>query len=172
MILYRDVTYEEFEQITSGKKIATGNNYNGMHFFKYFQHAKMYLSCYGQMIIECDIPEYLIKEIDYVKFYPYKSFEVGVPIPECIINKDDFDYSFIRSTNPKKNQIPNYNDGKLYNKFLSDEFKKWKKNNANYANDKYGFYDYVTDYLKGKNLDDFLFSYAEKKNAKRLVRLL
>lgn len=168
MVMYRVITDEEFKKITNGDKSIGKPDYDKIHFFKYGQHARMFLPYYGQMIFECDIPDYLIEEIDYVNFYPYKFFAVGVPIPEYIIKKNDFDYAFVKNINPDIG----CNDGKLYGKFLNDMYKKWKKNNKNYFNDKYGFYDYVVNYLKDKNLDDILREFANKYNEKKgFIRL-
>ena len=52
---------------------------------------------------------------------------------------------------------------KLYNQFLAEMYVNWKKTNKEYYNDKYGFYDYVTDYLRGKDLDEFISKYGEHK---------
>lgn len=157
MILYRPITYKEFESYFKNDFTLEKKDYNGMHFFKYGEHARMYLPYYGRMIINCDIPEDLIKEMDYVKF-PFKNFAVGVPIPEYIIDRDDFDYAFIVKANPQINH-----DGKLYNAFLEEMYAIWKKNNKDYRNDEYGFYDYVVAYLSDKNLDETISKYGENK---------
>lgn len=162
MIMYRDVTDEEFKKLMNNEKLNDVNNYDGMHFFKYLYHAKMYLHNYGKIILACDIPEYLIEELTYVYFYPYKRFEVGVPIPEYVIKKGNFDYAFINGFNPSGKD----DDGKNYSKFLKEMYCEWKRISKDYANDKYGFYDYVVDYFKDKNLDDVISGY--KNNKKRV----
>ena len=159
MILYRDVTKNEFKKIVNCDKKIGRADYDGMHFFKYADHAKKYLHCFGEIILECDIPDYLIEEMDYVNFYPYNNFAVGVPIPEYVINKNNFDYVFVKSTDPDMRG----NDSKLYGMFLNDMYNKWKKINKDYFNDKYGFYDYVVAYLKDKELDDVIDRYRSVK---------
>ena len=163
MILYRDVTTKEFKQLLKNDKKGSNPNYNGMHFFKYGEHAKTFLHLYGNMILACDIPDYLIEEMDYVNFYPFKDFVVGVPIPEYIIDRDNFDYAFIRDFNPSIKD----NDGKIYNMFLKDMYNEWKKYNKYYFNDKYGFYDYVVNFLSDKDLDDIISNY---NNGKRRIK--
>lgn len=157
MILYRPITHKEFESYFKNECTLEKKDYNGMHFFKYGEHAKMYLPYYGRMIISCDIPNDLIKEMDYVKF-PFKGFKVGAPIPEYIIDRDNFDYTFIIETNPQI--IP---DGKLYNAFLEEMYASWKKNNKDYRNNECGFYDYVVAYLSDKDLDETISEYSEHK---------
>lgn len=163
MILYRPVTYKEFESFFEKKQTSEKRDYNGMNFFKYGEHAKRYLSYYGQMIIACDIPEDLIEEMDYVSF-PFENFIVGAPIPEYIIDKDDFDYTFIVETNPQIKKIQD--DGEFYNVFLREMYDSWKRNNKDYRNDKYGFYDYVVAYLNDKDLDEVISEYRSHKKTR------
>ena len=162
MVMYRVITDEEFKKIANGDKLIGKLDYDKIHFFKYGRHARMFLSCYGQMILECDIPDYLIEEMDYVKFYPYKFFAVGVPIPEYIIKKNDFDYAFVKNINPDIG----YNDGKLYGRFLRNMYKKWKKDNKDFHNDKNEFYDYVVKFLSDRDLDSTIC----EDNKKKLIR--
>ena len=164
MKMYRYVTNKELDNMAKGKQVTSNNNYSGMNFFKYYEHAKMYLSYYGNMIIGCDVPNDLIEEMDYVNFYPFKRFEVGAPIPEYIINRDNFDYTFITEINPSVDDA----DGKLYNNFLMEMYNEWKKINKKYRNDKYGFYDYVVEYLKNRDLDEVIREYGiNKKRIKK-----
>ena len=173
MILYRDMTYEEFSKLRDGK-MDKNINYNGMHFFKYGEHAKVFLPKIGEMILKCDIPEELIEEETYVNFYPYKSFVVPVPIPEYVINKDDFEKRFMLEINPNLKTSSKYIDGvredKIYDRFLKDLYIKWKEINPNYYENIYGFYDYVMDYLDGRGLDEVLDGYTFKKKKRRLLR--
>lgn len=163
MILYRDITYDEFEKLVGNKQLVENSGYDGMNFFKYGSHAKKYLNQLGQMIIKCDIPDYLIKEMDYIKFYPYSYFSVGVPIPEYIMRKKDFDNTFITEINPNINK-----DDSLFHTFLKERYSEWKKNNGNQFIGECGFYDYVLHYLNGRNLDDVILKYANSN--KMLVR--
>ena len=159
MVMYRVITDEEFKKIANGDKSIGKPDYDKIHFFKYGQHARMYLPYYGQMILECDIPDCLIEEMDYVNFYPYKNFAVGVPIPEYVINKNNFDYVFIKSVNPSIKD----GDGKLYRRFLNNLYRKWKKDNKDFHNDKNGFYDYVVNFLGDRDLDSTICEYDKKK---------
>ena len=191
MILYRDMSYEHYKKILDGeKKTFVRNYYVGkensfeykddcayMHFFNYASHAKMYLPIFGQMIIKCDIPDELIEEKGY-GFYRYKNIAVDVPIPECIIKRDNFSIDFIKEINPWiKNNISYVNEirvDKLYNDLLKSLYNEWKKNNENYFNDYDGFCRYVIEYFDGRSLDDvlncYLENYAVKNNKMKMKR--
>ena len=161
MFMYRPVTYEEFEKL-SKNILPDKKDYDGMHFFKYGVHAKMYLPHYGKMIIGCDIPNYLIREMDYVN-HPFKNFFVNAPIPQYIIKKDDFDSSFITETNPEIKKMPDYADGEIYNDFLECMYNEWTRNTKNWYGNVYGFYDYVVEFLKGKDLDETMKKYGNPR---------
>lgn len=176
MILYRDMTYEEYEKIMENidaQKVHTyfkgeENSYNYaenttyMHFFKNILYAKMYLPLFGQMIVKCDIPDGLIAEEGY-GFYRYKNYTVAIPIPECTINRRDFSADYITEINPsirKENKcILGIKENKLYDIFLKKMYEEWKRNYSNMGNQN-DFCYYVVDYLKHNNLDNILTSSA------------
>ena len=173
MILYRDMTYKEFSKLREGK-MDINPLYNGMHFFRYGEHARTFLPQIGEMILKCDIPEELIIEEAYVNFYPYKSFAVPVPIPEYVIDKGDFERGFMREVNPNLRNDSKFINGvkeyKIYDKFLKDLYIKWKECTPKYYEDRYGFYDYVMDYLNGRELDEIIEKYALENKKRRLLR--
>ncbi len=175
MILYRDMMYDEYKKILDGeqntlclhKNTIKENtfNYRGnmayMHFFKYLEHARNYISIFGQFIVKCDIPNELIEEFGY-GFYRYKGFSEYVPIPEFIIKRESFSTDFIQDINPTNrdsNNILGIREFKLYNMLLKELYIEWKKNNGCYVKD-YDFCNYVLDYFKDKKLDNILNDYA------------
>lgn len=174
MILYRNVTEDEYKAIINNVPILYSLNYNGMNFFKFGEHAKMYYRYLGQIIMKCDIPDELISEMDFVNFYPYKNFEVGVPLPEYIIEKSSFDTKYIQEINPSIKESSKYyngiREGKLYDAFLKDMYKQWKNITDDYSNNKYGFYDYIVNYFDDKDIDNVLMSYSDELSKKKLIR--
>lgn len=161
--MYRPVTYMAFEEL-SKNVMPEKKEYDGMHFFKYAVHAKMYLPYYGEMIISCDIPNHLIEEMDYV-LHPFNSFLVGAPIPEYIIKDKNFNSSFITEINPTIKKMPDYVEGQNYNTFLEEKYDEWLNTICDHE---YGFYDYVVEYLRGKDIDETMKKYGtHRKRVKK-----
>ena len=188
MILYRDMGYQEYKKILHEEEIPVSlerlkykentfkyiQNVPYMHFFRYLEHAKMYVHIFGDFIVRCNVPDSLIEEAGY-GFYQYRNFKVDAPIPELIIRRSEFLPEYMEGINPfKKNNsrdILGVDEVKLYHMFLRNLYLEWEKNNL-YGDDEFAFCKYVMAYLEDKNIDDVLLDYCvdylEKKGKCRL----
>ena len=166
------MTYDEYDAIMKNILDLGSQQYAGMHFFKYVDHANSFISDLGQMIVMCDIPDELIKEFDYVSFRR-RRFSVAVPIPEYIIDKNYFDKDFIVEINPSlrfTEMINGRRNGKIYNSFLKDMYNEFIRTNGYFFETPYVFYDYVKDFFKDKDLDEVINLYACSNITKKLIR--
>ena len=171
MILYRDMTYKEYNKILNNKEFPRydkktivdnsftyGDSEARMHMFKNIEYAKMYLYCFGEMIVKCNIPDNLIEESGY-GYYGYKRYPIYVPIPEYTVKRSDFSTDYIEEINPSMRKNYNYILGvreiKLYNMLLKKLYKEWIMRDSS-GTSNYGFCNYVINYLQSKNLDDVL----------------
>ena len=179
MILFRDITYKEYNRIYFGGKPISYKEYDEKcnnfhyqkgkeytHFFRYIEHAKLYLPSFGEMIIKCDIPDDKIVEKGF-GMYTYKKM-LCAAIPEYIINIDDYLIDYVKESNPSmRNSIKKINgvsEAKIYEKLLKELYIDWY--NIAYPLDygEYQFYTYIVDYFDDVGLDAALNIYAKKKN--------
>ena len=59
--------------------------------------------------------------------------------------------------------MPDYTDGEIYNDFLECMYNEWTRNTKNWYGNVYGFYDYVVEFLKGKDLDETMKKYGNPR---------
>lgn len=142
------------------------DNISYMHFFKFAEHARKYSQLFGKWLIMCDIPDDLIEQSGY-GIYRY-SFDdsISIPIPEYIINKDNFKDHFIVKARPKKRECIQYTEGVnklvIYYQIIDDLLKEFKDLNGqrNFNNNE--FILYVLKYFGDSDIDDILFEYSKK----------
>lgn len=183
MVLYRVVDGEELRKLMQynndyynmpakyGKntfQYNIGTEY--MHFFRYAQHADIYKSIFGIVIMQVDIPDELIDQIGF-GYYTYKhDILEHIVIPECIIKKDNFDVKFIKDFQIKPsiewcypNANASYTYKELYEAMLLDLYNEYKVNRK-YAS----FNAYLADTLKDKDIEQLMLEYVDKMEAKKI----
>ena len=185
MILYRGITYDEYNDLrnntTKDKPRIYINDCNSfkyvdneyyIHFFRYLEHAKMYLSLFGEMIIKYNIPDERIVESGF-GYYTYKRM-VSAAIPEYIINVDDYNIECIKEINPDmKNcikRIDGINEVKIYDNLIKELYREWFPKMGYFKQDPYEFYVYLVEYFKEIGYDNALNIYGKKMSKKRLIK--
>ena len=175
MILYRNMTYEEYKKIVNGTEFPPINGQNifrentfeyggsddqlpRMHFFKNIDFADMYIGILGDMIVKCDVPDNLIDEHGF-GFYHFERIPVDVPIPECTVKRKDFSIDFIQEVNPSVRKNSRYvlgvNEKRLYRIFLNKMYEEWVRS-ASYNKGDFDFAYYVVERLAGRSIEDVL----------------
>lgn len=186
MYLFRDISYEEYYKELYGVKESYKEKIYGygslvntfhycnktsyMHFFKYVQHAQKFINVLErQMIIKCDIPDELIEEQGF-GFYDYNGID-SAPIPEYIIKRDNFLSSYLVDVNPTQKGyfLFRIKDAKLYDAFIKEMYKNWKKNNVNSSD--ILFKNYVGEFFKDRNLDDVLDAYQMIRDERKKIKI-
>ena len=187
MILYRVLSDKEIKRYIGIYNINLKNDFytgsNGcntfkykrgveyMHFFRYAEHAKALIYKFGVIIAKFEIPDELIDQSGF-GFYN----DIDYPIPECIINENDFDVKYIKEfkfeptvgwttprlpiTEYKGKYIGSYSE--LYQELIQDI-----KNIYNKEKPSCLFIKYAANKLEGKDLDKLLLNYIDVVNEKR-----
>ncbi len=163
---------KNFDASIFNRKYAEEN----MHFFRYNQHAQSALPCLGKYIEECHVPSELVEET--FGAFRYKGMEY-FPIPEYVIKRRDFSWEYMKgyadfNSNNCRNilgtDVYPCRDAKVYNSFVKDTYKTWKRLNPK-NNDPYAFYHWFIYYFEKRGLDDALAGFKDYSiNTKKRVR--
>ena len=176
MVLYRDITYDEYNELCDGKVKKKINIYGTdcntfnykvdeycIHFYRYLRHAMMYLHLFGEMTIKYEIPDDKIVDCGF-GIYSYKTLEESVAIPEVIIKKEDYVLDNIIAINPDLT-----NDDALesytYDVIIKELYKDWRKGKREKL-----FYEYLMDYFKEVDLDTIMNIYLRRSSKKSLIK--
>lgn len=182
MILYRVISSDEFINLRANSlKIRNKRNQYSlddntfvyepgveyMHFFRYAGHAEMNKKNFGVQIIKVNIPDDLIEQHGFGFYWCCEdNIRNVVPLPECIIKRENFDVKFIENFNYECDlNNPMALDGiynQLYLKLLLDFEKQY---NCSDKKEELTFYNYVAWILRDKDLEQILLSnYLNEKN--------
>lgn len=174
MILYRDITYDEYDELCNGKVKKKINIYGSecntfnykedeyiIHFFRYLRHAKSYIDLFGEMIIEYEIPDDKIVDYGFGR-YQYGFMNDSVAIPEVIIRRDDYVLDNITAINPDRGYDL---EASAYDILIKELYKDWKKRKQ-----KKTFYEYLVEYFRDVDLDAIINVYTGKKKRRRLIK--
>ena len=179
MILYRVINDDEYERLFKGYtgeenfnvfKCSSGNlntfNYDKtiqyMHFFKFAEHARRYSYLFGNKLIMCDIPDDVLEQAGYGIYKYSKDRNILIPIPEYIINGDNFKTDYVIKVKPKKSDciqlVNGMNKVMLYYQLLDDLYGDFLNSGQQFDNNK--FIVYILKYFNGNDIDDIIFEYA------------
>ncbi len=125
---------------------------------------------FGDKLIMCDIPDGILKAGYGIYKYPGDK-NILIPIPEFIINRDNFKTDYVVKIRPKKSDCIQLVDGMnkviLYHQLLDDLYDGFL-NNEQYQFDNNKFIVYVLKYFNEIDIDDVILKYANSN--KMLVR--